>query len=60
MLKVLTILGLVVALAMLAIFGADAFMGWPFSGMSKAMDYGMMVASVLLGYISVMTLRELP
>jgi len=60
MLKALTIIGLVVALAMLTIFAADAFMGWPFSGANTTMDYGFIAASVLLGYISVMTLRELP
>ncbi|MCE9605963.1 MAG: hypothetical protein K8U03_13795 [Planctomycetia bacterium] len=60
MLKVLTIIGLVVALAMLVIFAADAFAGWPFQSASPTMDYGFMVASLLLGYVSVTTLRELP
>jgi len=60
MLKALTIIGLIVALAMLVIFAADAFAGWPFKSMNTTMDYGFIAASVILGYISVMTLRELP
>lgn len=60
MLKALTIIGLVVALAMLVIFAADAFAGWPFKSMSPTMDYGFIAASLILGYISVTTLRELP
>lgn len=60
MLKALTIIGLIVALAMLVIFAADAFAGWPFKSMNTTMDYGFIVASLILGYISVTTLRELP
>ncbi|MBL9089915.1 MAG: hypothetical protein JNL96_01730 [Planctomycetaceae bacterium] len=58
--KTLTMLGLIVALVMLAIFAADAFVGWPFRGYSMAMDYGFIAAALLLGYMSISTFRELP
>ena len=53
-------LGLMVALVLLAIFAADVFAGWPFNGYSPAMDYGFIVAALFLGYMSIATFRELP
>jgi hypothetical protein len=67
MAKVLSLFGVVVALTLIVIFGLDLGMGdpklgagWPFMGFSKTMDIGFIVASVLLGYISLLTFREMP
>jgi hypothetical protein len=65
--KALALFGLLVALALMAIFGMDVAMGdpkagtgWPFLGFSKAMDIGFIIAAVILAYISFATFRELP
>lgn len=58
--KAFTMIGLIISLAMLVIFAADAFAGWPFNSANPTMDYGFIAASVILGYMSIATFRELP
>ena len=60
MAKTACIFGLIVALALLAVFALDMFMKMPFSGFSKPMDIGFMVSALLLAYVSFRTFRELP
>jgi hypothetical protein len=60
MAKIACIFGLIVALALLVVFGLDIGMGIPFLGSNKIMDIGFIVASLLLAYISFATFRELP
>jgi len=60
MAKTACIFGLIVALALLVVFGLDLGMGMPFLGFNKAMDIGFIVASIFLAYISFATFRELP
>lgn len=56
--KALCFLALVVAVLLLIMFGLDVAMGMPFSGHSKAMDIGFIIASAVLGYLGWSTLRE--
>ena len=64
--KALCILGMVISLLLLLIFGLDlvtAMMlpsgsGFPFGGVSWLMDVGFIVCSAVLGYLSWMTFRE--
>ena len=60
MLKVCTIFGWVVSAGFLLLFGADLAAEFPFHRQSIAMDIAMVVCAVLLGYMSIATLRELP
>ena len=54
----MTIFGLVVAVLLLTLFAADLLMNVPFKTESKTMNIGVMIASVILGYISFSTFRE--
>jgi hypothetical protein len=56
--KVLAISGMVVAVLLLLIFGADLGIGVPFSGASLWMDVSFLICAVLLGYMSWSTFRE--
>ena len=60
MLKLFTIFGLVVSAGLLLVFGADLAVQFPFHRISMAMDIGFVICALLLGYMSVATLRELP
>ncbi|NUQ62629.1 MAG: hypothetical protein HUU20_09080 [Pirellulales bacterium] len=56
--KALCILGMVIALLLLILFGLDLALGIPFSKASSAMDIGLIVAAAILGYLSWATFRE--
>ena len=57
--KVLTIMGMVIALLLLLLFGIDLASGFPFMRASIVMDVGIVICSVLLGYLSWSAFREL-
>jgi hypothetical protein len=59
--KAFCIAGAVVAILLLVIFGADLIpgVGFPFGGQSMTIDIGMVVCSLMLGYISWATYRTL-
>lgn len=56
--KALCILGMVIAVLLLLLFGLDLAMGIPFSGASGMMDIGFLIAAAILGYLSWATFRE--
>jgi hypothetical protein len=57
--KALCISGMVVAVLLLLVFGADLAMGFPFLRESLVMDIASVVCSLMLGYISWSTMRQL-
>ncbi|NQT40788.1 MAG: hypothetical protein HQ581_25055 [Planctomycetes bacterium] len=57
--KALTILGLVVAVLLLIVFGLDTAIGFPLGGGDKVMSIGFSVCAAVLGYLSWTTWREL-
>lgn len=57
--KIMTIAGMVIALVVLLLFGLDLALGFPFQGANLIMDIGMVVASVVLAYLSWSAFREL-
>lgn len=56
--KALCISGTVIAILMVLLFGLDLAIGFPFGKCSLLMDIGFILAAVLLGAISWLTLRE--
>ena len=56
--KVLCIAGTVTATLLVLVFGVDLAIGFPFGGVSKGMNIGFIVCSLILGYISWTTMRE--
>ncbi len=58
MAKALCILGMVVSVLLVIIFGLDLAMGFPFGGASMVMSIGFIVCSGILGYLSWATFRE--
>lgn len=56
--KVLCLVGSVVAVLMLLVFGLDLAIGFPFLRKSITMDVGGLVCSLALGYMSWTTLKE--
>lgn len=50
--KALTITGMVVAGLTAVAFGMDLVIGFPFDGASAVMDVGLIIASIILGYLS--------
>lgn len=56
--KALCIVGMVVAVLLLLVFGLDLTSGFPFHRVSKTMDIGLLLCSVALGYMSWTTLKE--
>ena len=56
--KALCIVGTVVAVLLLLIFGLDLATGIPFNTASKTMDGAIIVCSLLLAYLSWSTMRE--
>ena len=57
--RTLCILGTVVSVAVLLIFGIDLAMGVPFGGASMPMSIVMILCSLMLGFASWSTIREL-
>ena len=60
--KAMTIFGMAVAGLLLVVFGADMFTGLFFGGaaaQTKMMHIGAIIASLMLGYASFMTFREI-
>lgn len=56
--KALCLVGTVVAVLLLLVFGFDLALGFPFHRVSKLMDIGLLVCSIALGYVSWTTLKE--
>jgi hypothetical protein len=56
--KAMCVIGVVVAILLVLLFGLDAFLAVPFATSSMAMDVGMMVGGVALAYVSWATFRE--
>jgi hypothetical protein len=56
--KALCLVGTVVAVLLLLVFGLDLAISFPFHRDSMTMDVGIVVCSVLLGYVSWTALRE--
>ena len=56
--KALCIVGIVVAVLLLVVFGLDLAIGFPFGKASTAMDIGFVVCSLVVGYLSWTTFRE--
>jgi hypothetical protein len=53
-------MGLIVAIALLLLFGIDLAVGFPFRQISLAMDIGFVICSLLLAYMCWGTFREQP
>jgi hypothetical protein len=58
MAKALCIVGSIVGVLVLLVFGLDLAIGFPFRHLSWTMDIGCVVCSVALAYVSWMTLKE--
>jgi hypothetical protein len=58
MTRAMCVIGIIVAILLVLLFGLDAFLKVPFAAVSMPMDVGMMIAGVVLGYVSWATLRE--
>jgi hypothetical protein len=56
--KALCLVGMVVAVLLLLVFGLDLAIEFPFRRASMAMDIGCVASSLILGYVSWTTLRE--
>jgi hypothetical protein len=58
MARAMCVIGIIVALVLVLLFGTDAFLKVPFRGASMMMNVAMIVAGFMLGYTSWATLRE--
>jgi hypothetical protein len=56
--KALCLVGSIVAVLLLLVFGFDLVLGFPFRRASLTMDIGLVLCSFALGYMSWATLRE--
>jgi hypothetical protein len=56
--RALCLVGTVVTVLLLLVFGLDLALGFPFHRVSPTMDIGMLLCSVALGYASWTTLQE--
>jgi hypothetical protein len=56
--KALCLVGMVVAVLLLLVFGLDLAIQFPFHRADMPMDVGGVVSSLILGYVSWTTLRE--
>ena len=56
--KGLCIMGIVVAVLVLLVFGLDAAIGFPFRRGDWMLDLGFLASAAILGYISWTTLKE--
>ena len=59
MAKAMTIMGMVVAGLFTLVFGLDLVIGVPFQSASSIMDLGMLVCSLILGYLSFNAFRDI-
>jgi len=57
--KALTISGMVIAGLLLLAFGLDLAIGIPFEGADWRMDVAVVIASIILGYLSWSAMRDL-
>jgi len=57
--KAFCIIGAVVAILLLLVFGIDLAAGFPFDRQSITIDIGMVLCSGMLGYVSWATFRTL-
>jgi hypothetical protein len=56
--KALCLVGTVVAVLLLLVFGFDLALKFPFHRVNMVMDIGFLFCAVALGYVSWMTLKE--
>jgi hypothetical protein len=56
--KALCVVGAIVAVLLLILFGLDFAAGFPFNGVSSVMDFGFLLCALILGYVSWTTLME--
>jgi hypothetical protein len=56
--KALCLMGIVIAVLILVVFGLDLFIKVPFQRISLVMDIGLVVCSLLVGLGSWITFRE--
>lgn len=56
--KALCLMGAVIAVLLLLVFGLDLALGFPFRRVSLVMDIGLVASAVALGYVSWTTLKE--
>jgi hypothetical protein len=56
--KALCIIAIVVSALLVLVFGLDMIIGIPFGKSSVIMDIGFVVFSLILGFLSLTTLRE--
>ena len=56
--KALTLVGMVIAILLVLLFGLDLAVKIPFGGVSVIMDAGFIVCSLILGILSWSTYRE--
>jgi hypothetical protein len=56
--KALCIIAIVVSALLVLVFGLDMIIGIPFGKSSIIMDIGFVVFSLILGFLSLTTLRE--
>jgi hypothetical protein len=56
--KALCLVGTVVAVLLLLVFGFDLVLKFPFHRISPTMDIGLLICSIALGYLSWTTLAE--
>jgi hypothetical protein len=56
--KALCLVGMVVAVLLLLVFGFDLALKFPFHRVSLTMDIGLLLCSAALGYVSWTTLKE--
>jgi hypothetical protein len=56
--KALCLVGAVVAVGLLLVFGLDLALAIPFGRASLAMDIGMVLCAITLGYLSWTSLKE--
>jgi len=56
--KALCIVGMVVALLLVTLFGLDLGLGIPFGGRSMVMSIGFIVCALILAFLSWTTFRE--
>ena len=56
--RLMCVIGIIVAILLVLLFGLDAFLKVPFAAASMTMNVAMIIAGVVLGYVSWATLRE--
>ena len=56
--KALCVVGIVIAVLLLVVFGFDLGLAFPFHRISPTMDIGVVLCCLALGYVSWTTLKE--